>query len=232
MEAHTKSTAAALSSGGKLSGTEIAKRLTGLPNSVAEQVFRLVESQVATEAARQQRLDAKSTSLLTAVGLSLTVAFTFGSVLMKDGWSHWKSTNAHDLVLVLFAGALVAGILAAVYALRALFVTAYPGMNEDALFNESILKRACDDASNVDEAAGENETAKIAAAEATALATFRMSMTIQMWMMVQGIRANHAKKSQLVGRGQKALAWFLGFIGFLFVLIGYAAYFVPANAPT
>lgn len=208
---------------GPLTGQQIVERLTGLPPGVAEQIFKLSEAQVVAEIARQQRIDVKSTSLLTAVGLSLTVAFTFGSVLLKDGWNYWKDPDTHGTVVLLFGGAMATGIFAALFALAALLVTKYPGLNEAAVFNEAILKQVRDLANDVDVAA---DDATRAAAEATALANYRMSMTIQMVKMVQEIRGRHDVKTRRILIGQCALVGFLVVLTFLFGFLGYAAYFV------
>lgn len=220
-----------------LTTDEIVRRLTGVPNRVAEQLFKVVEGQVASETARQQRIDAKATSLLAAVALSLTVAFTFGAILLKDGWSLWPGW-LHLLVLGAFALALVFGFTAAVFALKALLVTAYPGMNEDAIFNEDILARAKEEAADIGQAPDDDAAklaAKTAAAEATALAQYQMSMTMQLWAMVCGIRQNHARKTKALERGQQALIAFLVCVGVLFVLICVAAYLYhpppPPRAP-
>ena len=207
----------------KLEKAEIARLLTGLPNAVAEQIFKVVEGQVNAETARQQRIDAKATSLLTAVGLSLTVAFSFGAVLLKDGRTYWHDTGVHTWVVVVFGAALLTGVVAAFCALLAVMVRTYDGMNERAVFSEQVLDRVREVASETQDLPGD-QSAKRAAAQEAALAQYQMSMIMQMWQIVQGIRQNHARKTPLVKGGQVALVLFLGCIAILFALLGWAAY--------
>lgn len=196
-----------------LAPQEIAERLTGLPSRVAEQVFKLVEAQVTAETGRQQRIDAKATALLTAIGLSITVAFGFGAVLVKNGWT---GQHAHVFVCSVFVVVVLAGAWSAVEAIRALKVTAYSGVHEDAIFSRAILDRVREEARDVGEYPGD-DAAKRAAAESTALAQYQMSMTLQLWAIVVKLRQNHAKKTPLVKSGQIAL---IVFVGAFAVLLG------------
>ena len=79
----------------------------------------MAERFVDEQRARQGRLDAKATSLLGAVGLSLTVAFTYGGMIVH-GSAQGSSAGGgiyygsiHRIVWVFFACAIISGVAAA-----------------------------------------------------------------------------------------------------------------------
>lgn len=96
---------------------------------------------MASEAAREVSLNGKATSLLTASGLSLTVAFTFGGILLQHpdyldalggGWSL--------VVAVMYGFALLFGLAASAIAVQALLVRDdYVGLAEEDIFNPDVL---------------------------------------------------------------------------------------------
>src|SRR5438046_1833562 len=66
-----------------LSREELKQRVKRSPALVKE-IYEIAQRQVQAEVGRQGRLDAKATSLMSAVGLCLTVTFTFGSLLLTQ----------------------------------------------------------------------------------------------------------------------------------------------------
>src|SRR6266545_6559320 len=90
---------------------------------LVDEVYDLAKRQMASEDRRETNLSAKAVSLLSVTGLSLTVAFTFGGVLLQRpaylaALGPWRT----PLVVVPYAFALLSGMAASWYALRSLKV--------------------------------------------------------------------------------------------------------------
>src|SRR6187399_3077726 len=89
---------------------ELAARVTLGSPKLVEELWNISQKQLDIEIARHTRLDTKATSLLTAAGLSLTVAFTFGSTLLTkaDAFKEY-----HEQVVAIFAVTIIAGLVSA-----------------------------------------------------------------------------------------------------------------------
>jgi cytochrome bd-type quinol oxidase subunit 1 len=162
-----------------------------------KELYEIAQRQIQSETARQTRLDAKATSLLTAAGLSLTVAFTFGGqVLLKlpDAFR-----IAHAVTVWSFRVAVVTGLAAAILAVWALLVREdYMAVNEEAVFDRGLLHEA--DAENVEfPEAGITE--------------YRKALTKHLWIIGQQLQRNNTRKARDIKLGQ------LCFVLFLFALI-------------
>lgn len=175
---------------GPLTDQELAKRLTVENPKLVSELYRIAEQQIEIEAKRQTRLDYKATSLLTAAGLSLTVAITFGGLLITqsrafDEWREW--------IIGLFVATVIAGITAAIYALRAQFAKQFLAADENAIFDTDILK-----------------TADTPATPEAGLMEYQKSLIIHLWAIRGRAFQNHVERVALVKMGQRF------FIGFLF----------------
>ena len=95
---------------GPLTKYDLARILTINSSKLVEELWTLTQKQVDFEIARHGRLEAKATSLLTATGLSLTVAFTFGATLIKEAA---KFEDWYKPVVFSFGFACTAGLAAA-----------------------------------------------------------------------------------------------------------------------
>jgi hypothetical protein len=177
------------------------KRMTlGWPRLIGE-VYALAQRQVQFETGRQGRLDGKATSLLSAAGLSLTVAFTFGGLLLankavlkaKIGWYYAAVSG--------FGVAILFGLATAAFALWALRVRgANRGVSEEAVFSEAILKRA------------EDETD-----EDVAVSEYQKSLTVHLWMIAQAQHNLHERKAKIILSGQLAFMAFMVAVAFVCV---------------
>jgi hypothetical protein len=126
---------------GPLGADELVKRLTLASPDLVEELYKLSKEFLASEAARENNLNGKATSLLTASGLSLTVAFTFGGLLLQhpeylDSWNEpWPY-----VVPSLYGFALLMGLSASGIAVRSLLIRDdYKGIAEEDVFNPEVL---------------------------------------------------------------------------------------------
>ncbi len=179
----------------------LSQRLHRASPKLTAEIYDLAKSFVADERARQARLDAKAGTLLSVVGLALTVASTFGGQLVK-GVTPGLAASVLKAALAL---ALLFGVVAAGFALRALFVrSGQPGVSENVVFGEAILGQAADRTKARDEEGG--------------VAAYKQSLAIHLWVMGQRTRALQEKKASEIWRGQVAFAGFLGMLLVVFVV--------------
>jgi hypothetical protein len=172
---------------------ELAKILKLDSPKLVEELWQITQKQLDVEITRHTRLEGKAASLLTTAGLSLTVAFTFGSTLLAQAaaFQRW-----HDNIVVIFAIAIFSGLVSAIYAVRALALREQLSVNERSVFDQDAL-RAADQDSDLEKG----------------LMEFRKGRIIHFWAVRQRYSATYREKSKLVKRGQ----WF--FLGFLLALV-------------
>jgi hypothetical protein len=127
-----------------ISPVELVERLTLENGALVEKIDRVVATAIDAGTKREATLDAKANSLLTAVGLSLTVAFTFGGGMLFGAQKPFASLSpaAYKAVVITYCIALLFGLLAGAAALGAMFIRSYRGADEQDLFNPKLLKRA------------------------------------------------------------------------------------------
>lgn len=201
--------------GEMLTEVQIRARLTINSPELVKELYDIAQRQVQAEVGRQTRLDAKATSLLTAAGLSLTVAFTFGSTLITkpEAFETW-----HRFVVGAFALALVLGLTAAILAVRALLVRDnYMTVNEAAVFDPEVLEDANDPHAlrEIDcKEMKDEEKRKFGVME------FHKAMIVHLWTIAQQHLKNNEGKARLIKWGQRC------FLGFLVVLLVVAVFIV------
>lgn len=184
----------------RLTKAEIRERLCLASSGLVEEIHALALRQNTAEDQREARLDGKAQGLMATAGLSLTVAFTFGGLLLQypkyiEPLGLWVGRA----VLGLYAAALVLGLLASIWAVRALFVRdGYRAVTDDDVFNKAMLE-------SVDrEAHADSDKAK---------RLYRRFITVQHWTVYRHHFDVHERKAELIKRGQ----WF--FLGFLLSLL-------------
>jgi len=123
-----------------LAPKELAERLRLKSPALVDEIYSIAQRQTQAEAGRQTRLDAKASSLLTAAGLSLTVAFTFGGQVLLARATELRQLGAvrWSIVLVTFLLAIVTGLLASIFAVMALRVREYLSVNEQTVFDVAL----------------------------------------------------------------------------------------------
>jgi len=182
---------------GPLDRSELARRLALGSPKLVEELWTVTQKQLEVEVARHGRLDAKATSLLTAAGLSLTVAFTFGSTLLKEA----KSFDAwHIPIILIFGVTIICGLMAAFNAVHGLALREQLGVNEEAIFDPEALKEA--DAEETAEAGN-------------GVMEYRKGRIIHFWTIRQRYWESYQHKAKIVKHGQY---WFLAFLACLLVL--------------
>jgi hypothetical protein len=118
---------------------EFNSRLQDTSPDVTRVVHETIKAAMQAEQARTSGIDARSASMLSASGLSMTVIFTFGSGMVKHelGWEGGGSW----IVAAIYVGASVFGILSAILSVRAIYVQAksHPVPDEEAIFRTEAL---------------------------------------------------------------------------------------------
>jgi hypothetical protein len=172
--------------------------------------------QIQSETGRQTRLDGKATSLLTATGLSLTVAFAFGGQILI---AHADKLKAYGhrwwiAVVVTYSLAVLSGLFASFFATWALRVHGAHGtVSEDNVFNDDVLK-AADQA----DAEHSDDPVKAAAARDVGLTNYRRYITIHLWHIVQVQHQIQEKKASIIRYGQLC---FMAFLVSLVIICGF-----------
>jgi len=201
-----KATSRSQSSNEILTEKDVRERLAlNSPELVAELLVH-VQGLLATETGRQTRVDAKATSLLTAAGLSLTVAFTFGGLLIAKP----NNGSFDPWVTVTFALAVTSGLIAAIHAVAALFVRGdYGSVAGETLFDVETLKAAND--MMKDEEATDAPTDK--EKREFGVMEYRKYLIPHLWEVFRQRSLVHEKKASRIKWGQGF------FIAFLVLLI-------------
>jgi hypothetical protein len=187
-----------------LSGAELRERLLVSSPKLVKELYDIAVRQIAEENARQTRLDSKATSLLTAAGLSLTVAFTFGGQLVA---AHHKQGNEHiDFPVwgvIAFGVALLAGLGAAFQAMRALVVGGgYRAISEREVFNGDLLTYA-------EGHYHPEEKEKASPSDEEAATEYRKAMIPHFWEIAQEHLNVHQRKASIIRWGQGAFLLFI-----------------------
>jgi hypothetical protein len=157
---------------------------------VAE-VWAITQKQVDVEATRHTRLETKATALLTAIGLSLTIAFTFGATLMSKAAVDFAEHRTW--ILFSFGCAIITGLISALLALRAVMVTGQRQVEESAIFGDVL--QSSDRHKTEDEKEG--------------LMRYRQSLIMHFWEIRNQYDLTYRQKVKFVKWGQRAFAGFL-----------------------
>ena len=177
---------------------------------LVDEVYDLAKRQIASEDRRETNLGAKAVSLLSVTGLSLTVAFTFGGVLLqRPEYLAALGTARLPLVVGPYALALLAGMAASWFAVRALLVRSdYRDVAEEDVFGKEL------------EGADEKVDA--------GLPVYRRFLTVHLWLIFQETSKIHEQKATQIARGQKC---FFAFLLFLLPIGGAMTYSLFAAKP-
>ncbi len=124
-----------------LEDSELLRRLQLNSKDLINQIYDVTLRVLDGEERRGPLLDGKATSLLGSVGLAITVAFTFGGVLLEHP-ERFSTVPllSYRFVVILYAASLVSGLIAGGFALWALRVRAYKAIDENDFLNPAVLK--------------------------------------------------------------------------------------------
>lgn len=172
-----------------LSQDEIAAALKGRHADLIAEIYDVVRRQAEQHFARQARLDAKANSLIAAVGLVLTVLFSFGGqVLLGSAVVPKLGPVWASMAVGVMAAATGCALKAAWNALGALRVRAGLGaIGDEAIFSASHLDRV--------EAVEEKDPGR-------GIARYRSALIVAMWPALQQQYAAHEEKAALIKSGQ------------------------------
>ena len=201
----------------RLTEPELRQRISRHSPGLVEEIQAIAIRQNQLEEARESRLDAKSGGLLGTASLSLTVAFTFGGLLLQHpDFLKPLGPWCARAVLVAYVVALVLGLSAVLWAVRALFVSEeYQALSDEAVFNDDEL-RFCDQkylASKADENVADESRL-----------IYRRYITVPLWEMYRAHQAIHERKAKTIGWGQRMFFGFLSVLIVIGALMTYAAY--------
>lgn len=170
-----------------------------------DELHSIALEQVRTLAARQARLDAKATSLTSVSGVSLTLTLTCGGLLLT------KSELFEWWVVVPYALAMAAGLVAAVQATRVLLVRASREVSEDHVFSSEVLRDVDPEEHHFSRYA-DPEGKDIAKARVNGRARFRAYMVPHYWSISLAARQRHESSARHLKLGQASFILFLVFL--------------------
>lgn len=218
---------------------EIVDRLRLHSTGLVEDIYTLVLRQIQGEDQRESRLDAKAQGLLVTSGLSLTVAFTFGGILLQHPEYFSPLGRIATLgqwplyaTVISYCAALIAGLGSSIYAVRALLVTdGYRATSERDVLDEEELAAA--DEEYASELSNEHPDRQLGNAKAQS--RFRRHMAAHYWQIWQQHNRLHERKATTIGRGQRLFLCFLSALIVIGIAIGYSVLSEmrspPANTP-
>lgn len=166
---------------------------------LAKELLDTAKGQLASEAARQSRLDGKANSLMAAAGLSLTVASSIAGTLISRG------TQVPLSLLTTSSAMGVLGLAAVVFGIWAAKIQDHGTLNPEAIFNEQQLNQA--------EAPPGTEGDSEETRTAFGLALYRQYITVHIWDVYERNAASLDRKATFIKLGQYS------FIGFLVALM-------------
>lgn len=193
----------------RLTKDELIARVCLGNDGLVEEIHALVLRQNQSEDQRETRLDGKAQGLLGAASLSLTFALGVGGLLLNDPGNLSPLGGWRFLVIVLYAIALALGLFAAIWAGRALYVTAdYQTVSDDNAFNAAEL-----DAIERD-AAGDPVVGRT---------LYRRYIVVQLWQIYRKHFDIHEGKADLIRNGQRLFLVFLGILLVVALFLAHAA---------
>lgn len=201
-----------------LSRDELVERMCLHSPGLVEDLYSGALRAIQAEDTRESRLDGKAQGLLVTSGLSLTVAFSFGGIILQHP-EYLTALERHVggwlpiAVVVVYAVALIGGLSASVYAVRSLFVSGKyrTTSDHDALDHPELL--AADEEFSAEIKTNANAEPRppvdYKRANERAQLRYRRYITPHYWQIWQHHRDIHEKKATLIGRGQHLFVVFL-----------------------
>jgi hypothetical protein len=188
-----------------ISEEDLLKRLALRSESIVDDIYGIAKQQLDDEDKRDGVLTAKANTVLGASGLSLTVAFTFGGLLLQ----HPETVVVgFGLVVFAFAIAMVLGLLASYFALRGLRIGQFEYVNEASVFDQDNLR----DTDNAYDSAWERSKRDPAAADRAAVTVYRRFLAAHLWGIYQRTFEKLEAKAENVKWAQRLYVGFLGAI--------------------
>jgi hypothetical protein len=170
----------------ELSPEELVERLRLNDEHLVDEVYSIAKRQLDIEERRDAVLNQKATSLLGVLGLSVTVTFTFGSMLLDRPALRG---GGHGIVLWSYTAALAFGVMGSFFALLALLVRGtYRDVEEAEVFGPELK--------GADGRPGQP-------------AVYRRFLAAHLWLIYRANSKEHDKKAKRIRIGQVFLFLFL-----------------------
>jgi hypothetical protein len=203
----------------ELTDAEIRQRLAPLWSpTLVEVLYSHAKEQLQAEERRQTLLVGKANTLLSALGLTGALVFTFGANLVK--------ANPSVLLIVEYVAALLFALCTGISAMMAVRVRETAGLASAALFHQAALAEA--DAADVPKPrpGAENKST----GEGTV--AYKRFLIPHLWKVFTKNSEKHAETAAWVWRGQFAYALFLAVIFFTGLSFAYSTRAPPEQAST
>lgn len=182
---------------------QVRSKLRLISAELSKELLDISKAQLAATATRQGRLETKASTLTATAGLSLTVATSIASPLLKDA-----NCSAY---LIAFMGIIaLLGLCSVCLGIWALKVADQATLSPDAVFSEQQLQLADDPP--VSE--GDSDAVKAA----FGLALYRQYITVHIWEVIERNTAILDAKARFVKLGQYSYLGFLLGVSVLEVL--------------
>jgi len=151
---------------------------------IVDDAYDLAQKQLGAEDAYAARLDARATSLFSAAGFSMTVAFSFGGWALLD---HVQKVPFGWAIASGFVVVLAVGLAATWFALQGVVVKwGYKFVDEQDVFRPEIM------------------------AEGKKRFDYRIHLATHMWLVCQDRQKWNQARAKTIRRGQRCFAAFIG----------------------
>jgi len=188
-----------------LTAEEIRRRLRLVNPELAKDLLDVARAQVQSEVVRHGRLDTKATSIVTAGGISITVAFSVAGSLSA-------AVAGHGWLIAMFAAAGVAGLATVLLGVRALLVRGgYAEVSDQAVFKESTLELA-DSPKGVDDLKDRDGNPDRKEINAFGAAIYKQYLTAHLWDVYVKDHKQIDAKAVMVKHAQVSFVIFLTLI--------------------
>lgn len=198
---------------------DILKRLALRSHAIVDQLYEGAVGQLEDEEKRDAVLTAKATTLLGISGLSLTVAFTFGGLLLQSPERlSGLGRIGGDGVVIAFGLSLLFGLGGSFMALRGLKVKHFEHVNEESIFDTDVLKDADTDWEKA-------WATSPVAADRAALSLYRRFLTAHIWGIYQRNFERLERKAETIKWAQRLYFTFVLALMVIGVAIATSAFF-------
>lgn len=127
----------------RIASSDLRERLRLNDAKLIDEVAASTTRLLADEASRLARIEAKAASLLTAIGVSVTVAFGFGASTLLRREGLLKSSKFAFLILAVGVGlAFLFAVKATLNAIKCVETRGNPDVDEESIYEAEVLEKA------------------------------------------------------------------------------------------
>ncbi len=215
-----KSAAAAANTPAQLTERELVERVRLRSHLVVDEIYEIAKQQLDSEERRDGVLAGKAASLLGIGGLSVTLAFTFGGLVLQHP-EHWAGLGPYGfrVLTILFVVALALGMAGGLMALWVLKVRTFETVNEADVFSSGELE----DGEREWETAWQKDPSGTGAdpsPDIVARSRYRRYLLVHYWTIYRRNRQRLEEKARWLLLGQKL--YFAFMVALMLIGIGVA----------